>query len=70
MEEERKIHSCLKKAFFERLDEVGRKRRRKYICRKSLLPLFLLRWRKLLGSGDECSFITMTGFSSQTFFAP
>eukprot|EP00957_Ditylum_brightwellii_P149120 11355730-Ditylum_brightwellii.AAC.1 len=56
--EEKKLHSCLKKLFYKRLGEVERKKRTKYICQKSLFPLSLSPWKKLLGCGDEASFTT------------
>eukprot|EP00957_Ditylum_brightwellii_P015266 1150124-Ditylum_brightwellii.AAC.1 len=60
IKEEKKLHSCLRKLFNKRLGEVERKKRTGHICCKSLLPSTLSPWKKLMGCGDEASFIIVT----------
>eukprot|EP00957_Ditylum_brightwellii_P099784 7601211-Ditylum_brightwellii.AAC.1 len=64
-EEEKKIHSQVKKLFYHQLAGEERVKQIKYVGCPSLVPVYCSPWHKLFYSGDESALITMTVESKQ-----
>eukprot|EP00957_Ditylum_brightwellii_P164678 12538274-Ditylum_brightwellii.AAC.1 len=63
-EEQKKLHSHLKKEFYKMLHDSSKEDRLCYISRKTLVSVAQYSWRKVLFHGGDGSFITATGMDT------